>query len=234
MNPVKQLLKHALGTLLPSRKYLLSGPRQSRDIAFTFDDGPDPEQTGALLDLLRDLEIRGTFFVQGNRAEESPRLIERIVAEGHAVGNHSWSHGEPHLTSAKELADEVERTRELLKRITGVTTNLFRPPKGKLSISKFRELWKLDQTIVLWNIDPRDYAVTVGETLDRWVEGYQPTAGDIVLFHDIHPHCRRAIRVLAERAEFRRDWRFVTIADWLDRNDQRATTANQEASIACR
>lgn len=234
MNPLKQILKQTLGMMLPSRKYLLSGPGQTRDIALTFDDGPNPEHTRELLDLLRDLEIRGTFFVQGNRAEESPRLIERIVSEGHGLGNHSWSHGEPQRTSAQELAEEVERTRRLLERITGVTTNLFRPPKGKLSLAKFRELWKLDQTIVLWNVDPRDYAVQPGEHLDRWVEGYQPTAGDIVLFHDIHPHCRRAIRLLADKGEFQRDWRFVTVETWLGNQSHAYRDVRKEGSIPCR
>jgi len=215
MNSLKQLLKHSMGLFLPCERYMLTGPLQTRDIALTFDDGPDPEQTGALLDLLKSLEIRGTFFVQGNRAEESPRLIERIVTEGHTLGHHSWSHGEPGETSARRLMDEIDRTQRLLERIVGVRTNLFRPPKGKLSVEKFRELWRLNQTVVLWSVDPRDYAVRPGETLDGWADRYQPTAGDILLFHDIHPHCRRAITRLAAKEEFQRDWRFTTIGEWL-------------------
>lgn len=240
MSPFRQIVKQSLALLLPSERFLLNGPRQTRDIALTFDDGPDPEQTTALLDLLKSLDIRGTFFVQGNRAETSPKLIERIVAEGHTLGHHSWSHGEPRETSARELVDEIQRTRRLLERIAGVSSNLFRPPKGKLSVEKFRELWRLEQTIVLWNVDPRDYALRSGETLDRWVDEYNPTAGDILLFHDIHPHCRRAIARLAKRTEFQRDWRFTTVGDWLPGqvSVSAATPENArrlaEEAVACR
>lgn len=240
MNPLKQLLKYSLGLLLPSDRFLLNGPRQTRDIALTFDDGPDPEQTSKLLDLLKSLEIRGTFFVQGNRAEESPHMIERIVSEGHTLGHHSWSHSEPTETSAQQLVDEIERTQRLLEQITGIHTNLFRPPKGKISVEKFRELWRLKQTIVLWNRDPRDYAVQPGGTLDRWTSEYQPTAGDILLFHDIHPHCQRAISRLVEKEEFQRDWRFTTIGEWLpdqvtgNSSEQQMIQEQEEVAVGCR
>ena len=239
MNPLKQLVKHGLGCLLPSSRYVLNGPRQARDIALTFDDGPHPTETAQVLDLLQELGIRGTFFVVGQRAAESPELIERIVAEGHTLGHHSWSHSEPRDTSAAQLAAEILRTQELLRGIVGFAPQLFRPPKGMLTFRKMQMLWQLNQRVVLWNVDPRDYAVVPPENLDVWSEAYHPTAGDLVLFHDIHAHCRRAIRNLAGRPEFCRDWKFCTLEDWfpeINRCAESRSLSSQEMrgnSVSC-
>ena len=231
MNPLKQLVKHSMGLLLPPHRYLHQGPRTTRDIALTFDDGPHPELTDRLLDQLKALEIRATFFVLGQQASESPWLIERIVSSGHTLGHHSWSHSEPDATSAQQLVDEIGQTHRLLEQIVGLTPSLFRPPKGKLTWAKFQALWKLGQTIILWNVDPRDYSLEPGETLDIWCRNYCPTAGDILLFHDIHPYCLNAVEQLAARKEFKRDWRFQTLDDWLK---PRPFVPRTEVAFPCR
>ena len=80
---------------------------------------------------------------------------------------------------------------------------------------KMRRLWELKQTIVLWNVDPRDYAMTDAGQIRAWGESYAPRAGDILLFHDNHPHCIEAVRLLAVKPEFQRDWRFCPLTTWL-------------------
>ncbi len=126
--------------------------------------------------------------------------MRRIVADGHALGHHSYFHREPSQTSADSLLAEVRQTRDLLKKLTGRDVNLFRPPKGKLSVSKLRALWKADQTVVLWNVDPRDFALSESQQLVRWAESYRPAAGDIVLLHDNHPHAAGAVGAIVRRA----------------------------------
>lgn len=100
-----------------------------RVVALTFDDGPDPEQTPRVLDTLRAHGVRATFFLIGSKAELHPEIVRRMAAEGHAIGIHTWSHtpGFPMLRSGAMAAD-ILRCRESLREITGVETDLFRPP----------------------------------------------------------------------------------------------------------
>ena len=102
-----------------------------RVVALTFDDGPDPEQTPRVLDTLRAHGVRATFFLIGSKAELHPEIVRRMAAEGHAIGIHTWSHtpGFPMLRSGAMAAD-ILRCRESLREITGVETDLFRPPSG--------------------------------------------------------------------------------------------------------
>jgi peptidoglycan/xylan/chitin deacetylase (PgdA/CDA1 family) len=203
MSVLHQTLKTILATVLPSRLFVVRGATALPVIHLTFDDGPHPEHTPRLLDALREHDVRATFFVVGIHAASHPDLVRRIVAEGHAIGNHSYFHGEPSQTSADGLLVEVRQCRSLLHKLTGRDVNLFRPPKGALSVRKLRGVWKARQTVVLWNTDPRDFAMTESIQLVRWAESYRPTAGDIVLMHDNHPHAAEAVGTLVRRtAEF--------------------------------
>jgi peptidoglycan/xylan/chitin deacetylase (PgdA/CDA1 family) len=179
---------------------MTSGPAASRSIALTFDDGPHPTHTPAVLDRLRALGVRATFFVVGSRAEAHPSLVARIAAEGHEIGHHSYAHTAPPETSARTLVDEARRTSALLERIVGRRPVLFRPPHGKLSPGKLLGLWALGQTIVLWNRDPKDFACTSDEPIRQWFEGAPLAGGDIVLLHDVHPNIAPALDVVVARA----------------------------------
>ena len=116
-----------------------------------------PSYTPALLDVLRDCGVRATFFVIGEKVERHPEIVRRMVAEGHGVGNHSFHHNDPQSTSARQLMDEVHRTKVLLAGLLGSDVTLFRPPRSKLTASKLWWLWKARQTVVLWNVDPKDF-----------------------------------------------------------------------------
>lgn len=144
--------------------------------------------TPAILDILRHEGVRATFFVVGERVEQYPAILEKIVADGHMIGHHSFLHREPGVTSTSQLMQEVRKTGELLERLTGQSPKLFRPPYGKLSVTKILRLWLAGQTIVLWNVDPRDYACRDAGELARWFEDHPFVSGDIVLLHDVHPH----------------------------------------------
>src|SRR5262249_58823644 len=153
-SPLGQLVRAGMAGAVPGRLFMTSGPATSRSVALTFDDGPDPEHTPAVLDRLRDLGVRATFCVIGRRAEAHPDLVARIAEEGHEIGHHSWAHTPPPETSALALVSEARKTSGLLERLLGWRPHLYRPPYGKLTPGKLVGMWALGQTVVLWNRDP--------------------------------------------------------------------------------
>ena len=102
----------------------------------------------------------------------------------------------------------------MIQNLTGRDCRLMRPPKGALTVAKTLGLWRQQQTIALWNSDPKDYAMADETELLRWLENYRPRTGDIVLLHDNHPRAAVATERLT-----RNDLRFVTLSEWLDRAD---------------
>jgi peptidoglycan/xylan/chitin deacetylase (PgdA/CDA1 family) len=183
-SPWRQLVRRAMAHALPPGWFLVQGPKQSRSVCLTFDDGPHPVHTPRLLDALKKYGVKATFFVVGQAAERYPDLLRRLVAEGHGVGNHSFYHANPAEISAKQLMAEVIRTRRLLAKIVGKETNLFRPPLGKLTVSQLWTLWQAGQTIVLWNVDPRDYACQSADEVQARFLRRPLCGGDVVLMHD--------------------------------------------------
>ncbi len=208
MNLLRQAVKRILTSCVPSRWLLTRGPRQTTTktprIALTFDDGPHPEHTSKLLDILQANQLTATFFVVGKNAEQAPGLVQRIVDEGHELGNHTWSHGEPSQTSPSLFLEEIQRTDELLAALTGVVPQTVRPPKGELNLAKLRGLWKQSKNVALWNVDPRDYRMTSDAEVSAWVSTYKPQDGDVLLFHDNHPWASQALTQLANRGTFDR------------------------------
>ena len=213
-NWAHQAICWGLAATLPSRLFLTHGPRRGRSVCLTFDDGPDPVYTPAVLDVLRDCRVRATFFVIGEKVERHPEIVRRMVAEGHGVGNHSFHHNDPQSTSARQLMDEVHRTKVLLAGVLGFDVTLFRPPRGKLTASKLWWLWKARQTVVLWNVDPKDFARTTAREVHDWFEARALRGGDLVLLHDRVPHAIEIIPSLVERARAS-GLTFSTVSEWL-------------------
>jgi len=212
----RQVVRAAMGTMLPPRLFLVRGPRASGSVCLTFDDGPHPEHTPRLLDVLRREQVTATFFVIGERAAKYPQVTQRIVADGHAIGHHTYSHAEPRETSAKRLVSEVERTGRMLHQTVGFSPNLFRPPNGKLTPAKVWSLWRMGMTVALWNVDPRDYTCASAEELGSRLRPYQPRGGDILLFHDDRPYAFGALPEVIERARAN-GLTFATVPDLLAR-----------------
>jgi peptidoglycan/xylan/chitin deacetylase (PgdA/CDA1 family) len=209
----RQLLRRGLAAL-PRSRLLVRGPDGDRSVCLTFDDGPHPEHTPRLLDVLKDLGAPATFFVVGRQAERHPGLVRRMAAEGHLVGNHSFTHGEPARTSARHLLEEVRQTAAVLTPLAGRQPPLFRPPKGQLTVAKAWRLWRAGQTIVLWSADPKDYACGSAAEVRGYFERRPLGPGDVVLMHDTHPHAAEVLPavIAAGRA---RGLSFTTLARWL-------------------
>jgi peptidoglycan-N-acetylglucosamine deacetylase len=186
-------------------------------IAMTFDDGPSPETTPRLLDLLKQRNIKATFFLIGQNAAENPDLVRRILAEGHEIGNHSWTHPQFSKLSDDRVNDEITKTQDTIKSETGFTPTLLRPPYG--AITKRQREWiehKYGLNIVLWSVDPFDWKRPGGAAIEqRIVSGARP--GAIILSHDIHRQTVDAmpatLQVLAEKG-----FKFVTVSQLLAMN----------------
>lgn len=158
-----------------------------RLVALTFDDGPHPELTPRLLDILRQNGVRATFYVIGRNVETYPEIARRIVAEGHEIANHSWSH--PRLTSlgASRLRNELTSTSEIIQRVTGRRPTNMRPPYGAINDSVRNSILREHgMDVIMWSVDPLDWKRPGAEVVRRrLVEGATP--GGILLAHDIHP-----------------------------------------------
>ena len=166
-------------------------------VALTFDDGPYPETTSALLDALGD--AKATFFLWGEHAAAHPALVRDIAAAGHAVGNHSWTH--PRLTGLDPSArdQEVRRTQDLLARLTGTRPALFRPPYGDTDTAVARTLAGHGLTEVLWSVDTRDWAGATADEIVAAADRAEP--GGVVLMHEGRPATVAAVpRILAALA----------------------------------
>lgn len=178
-------------------------------VALTFDDGPGP-YTARLLGHLARAGARATFFMLGQKVRPYAALLRRMVAEGHEVANHSWSHPDlTHLSSAA-IRSQVGRTQEAIHQATGVKPKVFRPPYGSTNARVARAAG-LPQ--ILWSVDTLDWRYHSVQRNAR-VGVREPRRGGIVLFHDIHPASVAAIpQVLTGLA--RKGFRFVTVSNLL-------------------
>ncbi|MED1203644.1 polysaccharide deacetylase family protein [Heyndrickxia acidicola] len=141
---------------------ILHGPTNRKQVALTFDDGPDDVWTPKILDTLKQLNVKGTFMCVGQRVQQNPNVLQRMVREGHVIGNHTWSH--PNLTKIpiNEVKDQIERTANEVYRIAKVRPILFRPPYGALNIEVIRKIIQLKDKIIYWDVDSLDWAGLTG------------------------------------------------------------------------
>ncbi|HEX4450021.1 MAG TPA: polysaccharide deacetylase family protein [Kofleriaceae bacterium] len=159
------------------------GSRDRRVLALTFDDGPDPDRTPALLDALAELGVAATFFVLGEHADQHPELCARIAREGHELGNHTYTHPYLPLRRSRDVADELARTDAAIARATGIVPTLARPPYGGRSPRNVKAFRAAGKQLVLWDVNSYDWKGAPGvEVAERIVERARP--GSIILMHD--------------------------------------------------
>lgn len=168
------------------------------DVFLTFDDGPNEPYTSQILDILKELGAKASFFVCGKSVEYYTEVTQRIMNEGHTLGNHTYSHSII-LTFTGFLKREIERTSAVIQKITGVKTNLFRPPWG-VAVPWIRSYLKVNNyKIILWDIDSKDWRGGSAQDIEGIVlEKIKPNS--IILLHDgknAKPHHNRSQTVLA-------------------------------------
>jgi peptidoglycan/xylan/chitin deacetylase (PgdA/CDA1 family) len=182
------------------------GPRQGRRVALSFDDGPDPEMTPQVLDVLAEHGVRATFFVIGKALAAHPAIGRRMAAEGHAIGNHSWQHSRwQNFYSTRWHGEEIERGERAIAAVTDSNAAvLYRPPVGLKSGELAHAAWRRGLTLVAWSLHSRDTRLADPQSIARRVLD-RIRAGDIVLMHDGHdlpgrtrPLCAAALRLILQ------------------------------------
>ncbi|MGG3281483.1 polysaccharide deacetylase family protein [Paenibacillus solani] len=133
-----------------------SGPK-IKQVALTFDDVPDPRFTGKVLDILKQHQVKATFFAVGERAKKHPDLMKRIHEEGHAIGNHSYNHAQLNKLSLEKFKGQIVRTDTILKSLTGVNPRVIRPPYGDINEEELQWARKNGYKVVNWNVDSLDW-----------------------------------------------------------------------------
>jgi len=161
----------------------------SYEVALTFDDGPHPEYTPELLDLLKENHITATFFVIGTNAEKYPEIVKRIAAEGHTIGIHSYYH-KPSFTflSKQYVINDLKKSKTLLEKITGKEILLFRPPYGVTNPNIAYAVKLLNLQSVGWCIRSYDTVKKSENNVVRKIER-SLSPGSIILMHDRLPGC---------------------------------------------
>jgi peptidoglycan/xylan/chitin deacetylase (PgdA/CDA1 family) len=173
-------------TVLPATPMVLRrvGANGKKVVALTFDDGPWPEHTAEILDILKEEEVPATFFMLGLRVKKEPEVARRIVAEGHDVGNHTYRHVD--LTDVKPEIQrrEIRGTNNVIRATTGVQPEWFRPPMGQVDSSAYREIKAAGLRPALWTVDPQDWRknASAGAIAREVVSATKP--GSVILLHD--------------------------------------------------
>ncbi len=153
---------------------------EDRSVYLTFDDGPHPDITAYVLDKLKEYNAYGTFFCVGNNVRKFPDMYQRILAEGHSVGNHTYDHLNGWHTDCRAYTGNIMKAAELIK------SKLFRPPYGRIRYSQLRRMHKAwpDWKFIMWSVLSADFdpEITPSQCLENVLQNIEP--GSIVVFHD--------------------------------------------------
>src|SRR6266478_4333497 len=191
-------------------------------IAMTFDDGPHATNTPKLLEMAAKRHIKLTFFVLGECIGQNPDVLRREVAEGHEIGNHSWSHPNLAKLSDEGVRTQLQRTEDIIVKTTGVRPKLMRPPYGELAkLQRILVNHDFGYKVILWDVDPLDWKRPGSNVVaQRIITGARP--GSIILSHDIHPPTIAAMPQVFD-ALLAKGFKFVTVSELLamDKGDER-------------
>jgi peptidoglycan-N-acetylglucosamine deacetylase len=225
-------------------KTLVSGPKNQRIVALTYDDGPNPPYTQQILAVLQREHVHATFFVVGRAVAAYPSIVSQEYRDGNAIGNHTWNHGHLVLYDAASLRATLVRTDQAIYRATGARTHIMRPPFGGRDWLVLDEVRKLGYTPVMWSVPlPSDWeyppATVIASRVLRYVND-----GSIIDLHDgnrgvlcsrerLPQHvCDRSSDVVATELIVetlkRRGYRFVTIPELLELGRGVTRTASRE------
>lgn len=218
------LALYGIWQLSRSRDFQLFGeivPRvetSEKVVALTFDDGPTPEYTDGVLDVLQERGVKATFFLMGVDAEKHPDQVRALIADGHELGNHTYTHPDMTLASVDKAKDEVERTDAAL-RSAGYSGEIhFRPPFGKKLIGLPLYLSDHDRKTITWDVEPESFKEIAADPkliTEHVLEKTRP--GSIIILHVMYKARETSRQALPEVIDGlqARGFRFVTVSELL-------------------
>ncbi|MBH5319009.1 polysaccharide deacetylase family protein [Paenibacillus sp. GSMTC-2017] len=160
----------------------LNPDHNEKRVALTFDDGPDTRYTTAILDILKEKGVKATFFVVGTQVERHPDILQRMVDEGHEIGNHTQTHKDLRTLSKSQIISEISETDNAIEEVLGFTPSIFRAPYGALSKKVMNVLHEHDRRHVGWTVDTRDWAGTSVSDMRDMIRNETKPNG-IILMH---------------------------------------------------
>ena len=186
-------------------------------IAMTFDDGPSAENTPRLLEMLKQRNIKATFFLIGQNVAANPAIVKQILADGNEVGNHTWTHPQLSKLSDDKVTAEITKTQEAIKDASGYTPTILRPPYG--AITPRQRTWISSQfglNVILWSVDPFDWKRPGASVITQRILS-QVRPGAIILSHDIHKQTVDAMPATLDGL-IAKGYKFVTVSQLIALN----------------
>lgn len=197
-------------------------PPGTKQLALTYDDGPNDPHTLRLLEVLARNGVRATFFTIGRYVQQRPDIVRELIQAGHVVGNHTFTHPLLIFKSAAEIRDELTRCHAALQDAIGEHSNLFRPPFGRRRPAVLRIARETGLEPVMWNVTGYDWTAPPSAVIERKV-GKQIRGGDVILLHDgghLQMGADRSQTVLATEGLIKRykseGYEFVTIKQMME------------------
>ncbi len=198
-------------------------------VAMTFDDGPSPKLTPKLLDMLKERGIKATFYVVGTNAAEYPEILQRMIAEGHEIGNHSWSHPSLNRMGEAAVKSQLDRTNAAIVKATGIKPATMRPPYGATNAKlnkRFDEEYGMK--VIMWSVDPLDWKYRNADRVTREIVS-GATPGGIILAHDIHSSTVAAMPGTLDALKTK-GYEFATVSELLAMEGAPQTSAPDPAA----
>ncbi|HTA83637.1 MAG TPA: polysaccharide deacetylase family protein [Bacteroidia bacterium] len=169
--------------------------KDKKPVYLTFDDGPVPEATPMVLDILKKYKAKATFFCVGDNVKKHPDIFERVKNEGHTIGNHTFNHEDGWKRSVKEYTGNVSECAEV------VHSNLFRPPYGRITLKQYKNL-KKTYRIILWDVLSMDYDKELSAEKCLEIVKKYTRPGSIIVFHDSIKAMDKMPTLLPQTLEF--------------------------------
>jgi len=190
----------------------------------TFDDGPSPIWTPKILDELKSVNVKATFFMIGHHVQKYPEIARRVAEEGHTIGNHGYAHSVMFYYTPAEIEEEIKYTEYVIKKITAQTTQYFRPPKAWLRNNIKEKINDMGYQIILWSLNSKDWVSFNHKSIVQYISKNIKN-GDILLFHDSGNvasteggNRRQTVKAISLLARTLRDkgFEFVTIEELIN------------------
>jgi peptidoglycan/xylan/chitin deacetylase (PgdA/CDA1 family) len=187
-----------------------------QQIALTFDDGPSFKFTPKVLDILKVENIKATFFITGHKVEQYPEIFERIVKEGHCIGNHTYNHSSINLLNNEKLNEEIKMTSDIVFKASGKRLVYFRPPHGLYFKSQRKLIEDEGYKFIMWSVNADDFyhipwGIPTSQAIEKRVlKGIK--GGDIILAHDNSQQLVDALPVIIKELKSR-GYDFVTLSN---------------------